>query len=117
MHSLIVRASQATRFWITCAQLTVDAQSVIAMRMMGMGGAWRLPRGESSQMVSEKLPAFTEALVAGTLQVMAGRRPDQVMSAVLEPLSERARTNRQRLLRQGPRIPGHRTALPKPQPE
>lgn len=56
-------------------QLVSDAQSVVAMRLMGLSGTWSVPAGETSEMIREKAPAFTEALVASTLSAVAGEGP------------------------------------------
>ncbi|MFY9209538.1 MAG: antifreeze protein [Aestuariivita sp.] len=106
MHQLVARATDVTRLWMSCAQLASDTQFVIAMRMMGMGGTWSVPSNEATEMLSEKLPAFTEAFVAGTLSVWAGKSPEEIGRATLEPLSDTARSNRQRLAQYGPRLPG-----------
>lgn len=110
MHHLIARTTDAALFWVSCAQLAADTQSVIAMRVMGMGGAWNVAQDEGRAMLREKIPAFTEAMIAGSLSVAAGKRPDQVIRATLDPLSDTARLNRLRLFHNGPRLPG----LPSP---
>ena len=106
MYHMVARAADATRFWISCVQLTVDAQSVMMMRLWGMGGVWSVPYGEAHAMVREKLPAFTEAMVAGTLSALAGQQPEQVGQATIAPLSDAARDNRRRLASRGPRMLG-----------
>jgi hypothetical protein len=58
------------RLWLSCADLMSDAQSVVAYRMMGIGGTWSVPRGENHAMLHEKGPAFTEALLAGTMTAL-----------------------------------------------
>ncbi|QBF32721.1 antifreeze protein [Thalassococcus sp. S3] len=103
MHRSVSRATEMAQFWVTFAQLAIDAQTVVAMRMMGMGGAWSLPKSERHEMISEKAPAFTEAMVASALTAWAGGGPDRVMQAAIEPISKKARKNRTRLARRGPR--------------
>jgi hypothetical protein len=97
MHEAIDRASDMARTWVTLVQLISDSHSVMALRIMGLSGAWSLPEGENSQMIQEKLPAFTEAAVAGALTAMSGRGPDRVMQALIAPISEKANANRLRL--------------------
>jgi len=57
-------------------------------------------------MMTEKLPAFTEAMVAGVITAWSGASPERVGRATLEPLSDTARSNRVRLAQYGPRLPG-----------
>ena len=106
IFSTLSRAAEINRVWLDCAALAADSQQVVAMRLMGMGGAWSVPRGEGGEMLREKLPAFTEAYVSGVLSVLAGRDPDRVLRAMLEPLSDLAALNRDRLSALGPAIPG-----------
>lgn len=96
------RAGELAELWATCAWLAVDCQSVIAMRMMGLGGAWPLPRGEAGRMLCEKNVAFAEAMEAGTRSVLSFQLPDRVVTATLAPLSARVRANRHRLARRNP---------------
>lgn len=104
MKDAIDRAGDLARMWLDCVQLTSDSQSVVAMRLMGLGGVWMLPATENRRMWGEKLPAFTEAWVAGTLCAARGDAPDRVLRATLDPLSRRARLNRRRLTRHGPAL-------------
>lgn len=106
MHDAIDRLSDIAKTWGAVGQLAADVQFVIAMRVMGLSGVWSVPDGEHNDMIHEKLPAFTEAMVAGTLTAFSGRGPDRVMQAVIEPLSQKASANRARLSDRGPRIFG-----------
>ena len=106
MFHLMTRATDATCLWMSCIQLAADSHSVVAMRLMGLGGTWSTPRGEASAMVAEKIPAFTEAMIAGTLSALSGHQPERVGRNTIEPLSDTARMNRVRLAQHGPRLPG-----------
>lgn len=106
MYALLDRATDATCAWVSYTQLAADSQRVVVMRMMGLSGAWSVPRSETSDMMAEKLPAFTEAIVSGALAAWSGAHPERVMRATLEPISDTARDNRVRLARYGPRLPG-----------
>lgn len=106
MHDAIDRANDMAKTWAAFAQLTADTQVVMAMRIMGLSGAWHVPDDENTEMVAEKMPAFTEAIVSGALTAWAGRGPDRVMKAVLDPISEKASANRERLVDHGPRLFG-----------
>ena len=102
MDRLISRASDTVSLWMACARLCSDSQGVVAMRLMGMSGAWSMPRGETQAMLDEKAPAFTEAMVAGTISALSGHPPEKVGHATIEPLSSRARNNHERLIKCGP---------------
>ena len=104
MHAAIDRANEVGHLWLSLAQLAWDSQSVVAMRMMGLSGTWTLSRDEHQDMIREKLPAYTEAMVAAGLAAVSGHSPDRVMHAALVPISDKARDNRQRLARNGPRL-------------
>lgn len=112
MEQAIDRAHDMTRLWWTCARLTSDTQMVVTMRMMGLSGAWTVPDGENDMMISEKMPAFTESFVAGTLAAMSGHGPDRVMQAAIEPIFEKASANRARLASFGPRLAGSDVTQP-----
>lgn len=105
MLAAIDCANDMTRLWWRVAVLMEDANCVVAMRVMGFSGVWSVPPGESQDMIREKMPAFTEGFVAGALTAWKGRGPDRVMLAVVGPISAKARANRARLARRGPRLP------------
>lgn len=104
MHSMIDEVARTGRFWISCAQLAQDANSVVAMRLWGQAGTWTVPRSEGAQMVREKHTAFTAAMLAAGYAAMEGQSGTNVADAALAPLSETARDNRARLARMGPRV-------------
>lgn len=83
---------------VRMATLMIDTQTVMALRVMGMSGAIPTPRGETERMVEEKGPAMAKAFTAGTLAMMSGGRPDQIMSAAMTPVSNRVSSNRKRLM-------------------
>lgn len=83
------------------AKLGVEANAVVWMRVMGMGGAWNTPFDESYRMWREKPAAFTEAVGRGMEAAMRGQAPDRVMSAAIAPLSRDATENRARLTGRG----------------
>lgn len=112
MHDSIDRANDMTRLWFDCTLMATDVPFVVAMRMMGMTGVWSVPDNEHHDMIREKAPVFTEALVSSTLTAIAGRGPDRVMQAAIEPISRKTRDNRLRLARRGPRLPSAPFAPP-----
>lgn len=91
---------------IDTGRLASDAGTVATLRLMGMAGAWTLPRHEATIMVQEKPAAFSDAFVASSRAAWAGKSPSTIVRAGLEPLSDRARSNRQRLSKGGPRMFG-----------
>ncbi len=80
-------------------ELMVNTQTVMTLRLMGMSGAIPARRGENDRMVSEKAPAMVDAYAAGAKAMMAGKTPDQIMSAAMAPLSKKVRANRRRLMK------------------
>jgi len=81
------------------SHLFIEAQTVIALRLLGLAGLWPVGDDESRRMVSEKGPAWAEAASAAQGAAFAGARADEVMLAAIGPLSREARSNRTRLLR------------------
>ena len=103
MKKTFERAADLTGLYWTCARMTVDSQVVIAMRMRGSFGVWSLPKGETQAMISEKVPAFTEAYISAVLTTLSGRGLDRAARAMVEPISIKAGDNRARLSEHGPR--------------
>jgi hypothetical protein len=81
------------------AALMLETQTVMALRIMGMSGAIPSRRGENSRMVAEKGPAMLKSMAAGTKAAMAGKQPDEIMTAAMAPLSRKVRANRKRLMK------------------
>ncbi|MGB3243564.1 MAG: antifreeze protein [Sulfitobacter sp.] len=79
--------------------MLVEAQSVVTLRMLGMGGAIPAPAGENERMIKEKPVAMVDAFSAAAKAVMAGKRPDQIMSAAIAPMGRKVRANRKRLMK------------------
>ena len=79
--------------------LAFEAQTVMALRLMAISGLIPQKTGENNRMVAEKLPALSKANVAASKAIMAGKRPDQVISAALAPISRKVRANRKRLMK------------------
>jgi adenosylmethionine-8-amino-7-oxononanoate aminotransferase len=77
--------------------LMMDTHAVMSIRMMDMMGAIPTDADENTKMVSEKGPAFAEAMSALTSAALSGYRPDQIMAAGLEPLQREVSSNRARL--------------------
>jgi hypothetical protein len=84
-----------TRF----ATLAFEAQTVMALRLMAMAGFLPARAGENDRMWSEKGPAMAKAMTAGATAALAGKRPDQIASAAMAPISRRVKANRRRLMK------------------
>ncbi len=80
-------------FWI----LMAEAQTVIALRMMGMAGILPADAAENNRMMAEKGPAFAKAMAAGTVAAMRGLSPDKVALATMRPLRRKTKANVKRL--------------------
>ena len=85
------------RLGASVARMTMEAQAVIAMRMMGMAGFWPMKPAELRRMVHEKPEAFARAGFAAGAAAMRGAAPHAVMEAGLKPISARASRNAKRL--------------------
>ena len=74
---------------------------MIALRVMGLAGIWNTPFDESWRMMAEKPKTFLMSGNEGTAALLAGKSPDKVVSATIEPLQQAARDNRLRLSERG----------------
>ena len=81
--------------------LAVEAQNVVALRVMGLAGIWNTPFDEGWRMMAEKPKTFFVSGSEGTAALLSGKSPDKVVSAALEPLQQAARDNRVRLSERG----------------
>ncbi|WP_245999090.1 hypothetical protein [Paracoccus methylarcula] len=79
--------------------LAMDSHLVIWIRVAGMLGVVAQAPGEPFRMVAEKQAAASESLFAMAQAASRGASPDHVMSAALNPYSERTRANSRRLTR------------------
>ncbi len=83
------------------ARIAVEAQCVIAMRMMGGAGLWKVPSGENHRMVAEKWKAAFDSGLAAWRAAALGGAPMAVALAFAEPVGRATRANTRRL------APGH----------
>ena len=83
--------------------LWAEASMVIGMRMLGMAGVWAARPDENTRMVAEKPAAFAASAAAAGRAAMTGKRPDQIAAAAMAPLARKARANRRRLGKAGPK--------------
>ena len=100
------RLSQMMRLGQQTTMMLAEAQMVIAMRMMGMAGGWKVGRDENNTMVSEKTAAMLASQQAVGRAMLAGASPQGVALAALKPIRAKTRANARRLSQGGPKIPG-----------
>ncbi len=80
-----------------------QAQMVIAMRMMGMAGAWNVTPAENKRMVDEKKATAVASGNAMAKAALAGKDPVAVAMAGLQPVARRTKANAKRLAKRGPK--------------
>ena len=90
---------QTWRYPFDLWALMVQAQTVIALRTLGMMGVLSAAPRENQTMVAEKGPAFAEAALAAGAAAMMGQNPVKVMQAAIRPLRKRTGANVRRLTR------------------
>ena len=79
------------------ALLEVEAQGVIALRLMRLAAGGALAKFEASRMIAEKVEALGEAQTAAAMATLKGRNSRQVAGKVLRAYKKRVRRNRRRL--------------------
>lgn len=77
--------------------LMLETQTVMALRLLAMGGVIPARPGENARMINEKAPAMTKSFMAASEAMMLGKRPEEVMNAAMAPVSRKVRSNRKRL--------------------
>jgi hypothetical protein len=102
---MIPTPAQMMKLSIQTSVMLAEAQMVIGMRMMGMMGLWRVLPSETTRMSSEKLEAISQAAVASSRAVLAGKAPAEVAAAALRPIRRKTASNVKRLARRGPGKP------------
>jgi hypothetical protein len=83
----------AFAFW----SMMAEAQTVIALRTLGMMGVLPASPRENHTMFAEKGPAFVESAMAAGAAAMAGKSPDQIAHAAIRPIARRTGANVKRL--------------------
>lgn len=81
--------------------MMAEAQSVVAMRVLGMAGVWSVTPAEDARMVSEKVDAMTRASTDATHALLRGAGPDAITAAAIKPLRQKTRANAKRLAKRG----------------
>jgi hypothetical protein len=89
--------------WLTLSfkafQLGIEAQSVVALRMMRLASGGAGTRVEMGRMIQEKAAAIAEAQFAATAAAVAGNKDHVIAGKALKVFRKRVRANRRRLSR------------------
>ncbi len=93
--------AEAMRLALQSSMMLAEANMVIAMRVMGMGGMWRVTPAENTRMVQEKTDAAIASGAAMSRAIMAGQSPAKVALAAMKPLRDKTRANATRLAKRG----------------
>lgn len=93
--------TEAMRLAVQSSMMLAEANMVIAMRMMGMGGLWRVTPGENDRMVQEKTDAAIASGAAMTRAMLAGHSPAKIALAAMKPVRAKTRANATRLAKRG----------------
>jgi hypothetical protein len=80
-------------------QLGIDAQNVIALRMMRLASGGPRARNEMSRMVVEKATAAGDAHLAAVGAAIAGQKDHVIAGKALNVIIKRVGANRRRLSR------------------
>jgi hypothetical protein len=80
-------------------QLGIDAQNVIALRVMRLASGGTHAQNEMTRMVIEKATAAAEAQVAGVGAAMAGHKDHVIADKALNVIRKRVGANKRRLSR------------------
>lgn len=81
-------------------QMGLEAQSVVALRMLRLAAGGSRAETEASRMVTEKFLAAGEAQLAAATAAMHGHKEHVVAGKTLSVYSKRVRANKRRLSRQ-----------------
>ena len=85
--------------WFDAAQLTFEAQQVVALRMLRLAPGGACAAAESRRMVTEKAAAALASGAAAAAALASGQSPRTAAKRALTPYRQRVRRNRRRLVR------------------
>ena len=83
--------------WFEAARFASESQSVVALRLMRIAGGGPQAAREATQMVSEKVAAFTEAQGAMLGALATGGSLQRAATKAYAPYRRAVRANRRRL--------------------
>jgi len=78
-------------------QLSIEAQNVIALRMLRLASGDARGQAELNRMVIEKIAAAAEAQVAAVAALLNGHKDHVIAGKALTVYKKRVRANRRRL--------------------
>jgi hypothetical protein len=84
---------------LKAVQMGVEAQSVIALRMLRLASGGARMEAEATRMVTEKVAAAAEAQTVAAVAAMKGRQPHAVAGKALKVFKKPVRANNRRLTR------------------
>jgi hypothetical protein len=84
---------------LQAAQLSWEAQGVIALRMMRLAASGPRSQSEARRMVTEKVAALAEAQTAAAAATVTGGGSARAAKKVMGVYRKRVRRNRRRLTR------------------
>jgi hypothetical protein len=84
---------------LNALQMGIEAQTVIALRMLRLASGGALMKAEASRMATEKVAAAVEAQTVAAVATISGRPPHVVANKALKVLKKRVRANKRRLMR------------------
>ncbi len=90
--------AEILRLSVGTSAMLAEAQTVIALRLLGMVGLWPRLANEEMRMVSEKLAAAVEAQSAVLGAALGGASPVAMAEAALHPVRRRTQANVARLV-------------------
>ena len=93
--------TEAMRLAMQSNMMLAEANMVIAMRVMGIGGMWRVSPAENARMVQEKTDATIASSAAMGRAIMAGQSPAKIALAGMKPVRDKTRANATRLAKRG----------------
>jgi hypothetical protein len=101
-HISIVRIRKRALFiimnaWIEAARFASDSQRVVALRLMRLATGGPLAASEATQMISEKVAAFSEAQGAILAAMATGGSFHSAATKAYAPYRRAVRANRRRL--------------------
>jgi hypothetical protein len=85
--------------WIAVGALALEAQGVIAMRLMKIAEGGPEADAECHRMVTEKFVAASAVLAAAAKALASGKSMEAAAKLALAPIQRRVRANHQRLSR------------------
>jgi hypothetical protein len=89
------------RTWIDATRFAIEAQQVMALRLMRLAVGDMAAAGEAQRMVTEKIAAGLAAQTAAATALIAGASLPAITRSAARPYRRRVRANHRRLTRRG----------------